>query len=62
MKNLPPLVPDPVIDAYKKDVDRTMLRENLKLSYEARLRQLQSMEDLREEFHSKLSWKKKAVP
>ncbi|HET9217268.1 MAG TPA: hypothetical protein VFR18_09835 [Terriglobia bacterium] len=23
--------PDPVIEAYKKDVDRTLLRENLKL-------------------------------
>lgn len=62
MKHLPPLTPDPVIEAYKKDVDRTLLRENLKLSYEARLRQLQQMEVLREELHSKLSWKKKAVP
>lgn len=43
MKNLPPLVPDPVIEAYKKDVDRTLLRENLKLTYEERLMQLQQM-------------------
>jgi hypothetical protein len=43
MKNQPPLVPDPVIEAYKKDVDRTLLRENLKLSYEQRLNQLQQM-------------------
>ncbi len=35
------LEPDPVIEAYKKDVDRTLLRENLKLSPEARLRKLQ---------------------
>jgi hypothetical protein len=28
---------DPVIDAYKKDVDRTLIRENLKLSVEERL-------------------------
>jgi hypothetical protein len=35
------LSPDPVIDAYKRDVDRTLLRENLKLSPEARLRKLQ---------------------
>jgi hypothetical protein len=27
---------DPVIEAYKKDVDRTLLRENLKLSVEDR--------------------------
>ncbi|MSQ95120.1 MAG: hypothetical protein EXR98_11270 [Gemmataceae bacterium] len=26
----PPVFSDPVIDAYKKDVDRTLLRENLK--------------------------------
>ena len=31
---------DPVIDAYKRDVDRTLLRENLKLSPEGRLRKL----------------------
>jgi hypothetical protein len=27
---------DPVIEAYKKDVDRTLLRENLKLSVDER--------------------------
>jgi hypothetical protein len=32
-----PLEPDPVIEAYKKDVDRTLIRENLKLSHEERL-------------------------
>ena len=31
-----PLSSDPVIEAYKKDVDRTILRENLKLSPQAR--------------------------
>jgi hypothetical protein len=30
------LVPDPVIEAYKEDVDRTLLRENLKRSVEER--------------------------
>lgn len=35
------LAPDPVIEAYKKDVDRTLLRENLDLSPEGRLRKLQ---------------------
>jgi uncharacterized protein (DUF433 family) len=29
---------DPVIEAYKKDVDRTLLRENLKLTVEERFR------------------------
>jgi hypothetical protein len=34
----PPLVDagDPVIEAYKKDVDRTLLRENLRLTVEQR--------------------------
>ena len=40
MFNLPPITPDPVIDAYKKDVDRTLLRENLKLTPEQRIRKL----------------------
>ncbi len=32
-----PSIPvDPVIEAYKKDVDRTRLRENLKLTVEER--------------------------
>jgi hypothetical protein len=34
---LPALEPDPVIEAYKKDVDRTLLRENLKLTPAQRL-------------------------
>ena len=34
--------PDPVIEAFKKDIDRTLLRANLKLSPEERLRKLQS--------------------
>jgi hypothetical protein len=44
-----PLVPaagyvDPVIEAYKKDVDRTLIRENLKLTVEQRLLNLMSMQ------------------
>ena len=38
---------DPVIEAYKKDVDRTLLRENLKLTIEQRIRKAQS-------FHSSI--------
>jgi len=34
------LEPDPVIEAYKKNVDRTLLRERLKRSVEERLRDL----------------------
>lgn len=46
------LDPDPVIEAYKKDIDRTLIRENLKLTPEGRLRKLQafinSLRELRE--------------
>jgi len=42
-KNLP-FEPDPVIEAYKKDVDRTLLREALKLTVEERLRSLMSLQ------------------
>ena len=39
----PPDYYDPVIEAYKKDVDRTLLRENLKLTVEERLRKADSL-------------------
>ncbi len=43
---LPRLVPadycDPVVEFYKTDVDRTLLRENLKLSIEERVRKAMS--------------------
>ncbi len=32
--------PDPVLDAYRKDVDRTLLRENLKRTPQERLEAL----------------------
>ena len=31
-----PLEPDPVIEVYKKDVDRTLLRENLRRTVDER--------------------------
>ena len=34
------LDPDPVIEAYKSHVDRTLIRENLKLTPDGRLRKL----------------------
>jgi hypothetical protein len=36
--------PDPVIEAYKKDVDRTLLRENLKLSPQDRFEKLMELQ------------------
>jgi hypothetical protein len=38
----PPDYPDPVVELYKKDVDRTLLRENLKLTVDERFRKFQS--------------------
>jgi len=32
---------DPVVEAYKKDVDRTLLRENLKLSVDERFQKFE---------------------
>lgn len=41
---VPPLAPpdvfDPVIEAYKKDVDRTLIRESLKLSVAERVERM----------------------
>jgi hypothetical protein len=37
----PPDYCDPVIEVYKKDVDRTLLRENLKLTVEERFRKFE---------------------
>ena len=37
------LEPSPVIEAYKKDVDRTLIRENLKLTPDERVRKMISV-------------------
>ena len=47
------LAPDPVIDAYKKDVDRTIIRENLKRTPDERLQRLEAfVRDLDELRHA----------
>lgn len=38
--------PDPVIGAYKKDVDRTLIRENLRLSAEQRIEDLMRLQEI----------------
>jgi hypothetical protein len=40
---------DPVIEAYKKDVDRTLIRENLRLSVEERFEKLMRLQQFAEE-------------
>ncbi len=47
---LAPLEIDPVIEAYKKDVDRTLLRENLKLTPAERLHKHAQMQQFVERF------------
>jgi hypothetical protein len=44
-----PLEPDPVIEAYKTHVDRTLLRENLKKSVTERIEALMELQKLAEE-------------
>lgn len=41
--------PDPVVEAYKKDVDRTLIRENLRLSVEQRFDKLMKLQEFAEE-------------
>ena len=41
--------PDPIIEAYKKDVDRTLIRENLRLSVEQRIEDLMRLQEFAEE-------------
>jgi hypothetical protein len=44
-----PFERDPVIEAYKKDVDRTLLRANLKKSVTERIEALMELQKLAEE-------------
>ena len=39
------LQPDPVIEAYKKDIDRTLIRENLRLTVEQRFENLMRLQE-----------------
>ena len=43
------LEPDPVIEAYKKDIDRTLLRQNLRRTVAERLANLLALQRLAEE-------------
>jgi len=43
MQDEEPLEPDPVIEAYKKDIDRTLIRQNLKLTVEERFREAMAL-------------------
>jgi hypothetical protein len=47
-----PFEPDPVIEAYKKDIDRTLIRENLKRTPEERLLRLMQLQRFAEELRA----------
>lgn len=40
---------DPVIEAYKKDVDVTLIRENLRLTVDQRFQQLMKLQEFAED-------------
>jgi hypothetical protein len=44
-----PVDPDPVVEAYKKDIDVTLIRENLKLTPHQRLLRLIELQRLAHE-------------
>lgn len=44
-----PCSSDPIIDAYKKDVDRTLVRANLRLTVDERFQQLMKLQQFAEE-------------
>ena len=43
------MIPDPVIEAYKRNVDRSLIRENLRLSVEERFEKLARLQEFAEE-------------
>ena len=47
----PPFAPDgdPVVEAYKRDIDRTLLRQNLRRTVEERVRNLMALAEFAEE-------------
>jgi len=49
MQDPPKRYVDPVVEAYKKDIDRTLIRENLKLTVEERFRNAMALQRFAEE-------------
>jgi len=47
-----PIVPLKIIEVYKKDIDRTLLRENLKLTPEERLLKLMELQRFADELRA----------
>ena len=49
MNDEPGPTPDPVVEAYKAGIDRTLIRENLKLTVEQRFRKAMELACLADE-------------
>lgn len=49
MASAPSRTSDPVVEAYKKDLDRSLIRENLKLTVEQRFVQLMKLQEFAQE-------------
>jgi hypothetical protein len=49
MRDVPRPDADPVVEAFKKDVDRTLIRENLKLTVEERFQKAMALARFAEE-------------
>lgn len=49
LRGAEPRTKDPVVEAYKKDIDRTLIRENLKLSVEDRFRNAMALAQFADE-------------
>jgi hypothetical protein len=41
--------PNPIIEVFKRDIDRTLIRKNLQLSHEERLLQLMDLQQFAQE-------------
>jgi hypothetical protein len=52
VKDVPRADPDPVIESYKSGIDRTLIRENLKLPVEERFRKAMSLARFADELRS----------
>lgn len=48
-KKTDPNISDPVLDAYKRGIDRTLIRENLRLTVEQRFDNLMKLQEFAEE-------------
>ena len=56
---VPLAVEDPLIHAYKKDVDRTLVRENLRRSVDERLRSMAELQEFGRELERAVSTQRK---